>query len=106
MGVFSPMFALLKPTFSLPLRPLPLARRLPSKAERSPTDIFLHPTALAQERSISQQISLNKQEVAKRHLLFNWSYSEALRSEAATGGGQLFFRDFSNPLFSYERKLP
>ncbi|KAL3648293.1 30S ribosomal protein S11, chloroplastic [Castilleja foliolosa] len=32
------MFALLKPTFSLPLRPPPLARRLPSKAERSPTD--------------------------------------------------------------------
>ena len=34
---FSPMFSLLKPTFSLPLRPPPLARRLPSKAERSPT---------------------------------------------------------------------
>ncbi|KAJ6424837.1 hypothetical protein OIU84_025580 [Salix udensis] len=28
---FSPMFALLKPTFSLPLRPPPLARVLPSK---------------------------------------------------------------------------
>ncbi|KAJ9535434.1 hypothetical protein OSB04_un001460 [Centaurea solstitialis] len=44
---FSPMFALLKPTFSLPLRPLPLARVLHSKAERSPTDVFLHPTASA-----------------------------------------------------------
>ncbi|KAJ7942008.1 Photosystem II CP47 reaction center protein [Quillaja saponaria] len=39
------MFALLKPTFSLPLRPPLLARVLPSKAERSPTDAFLHPTA-------------------------------------------------------------
>ncbi|KAI3772682.1 hypothetical protein L6452_03874 [Arctium lappa] len=29
---FSPMFALLKPTLSLPLRPLPLARMLHSKA--------------------------------------------------------------------------
>ena len=44
---FSPMFALLKPTFSLPLRPPLLARVLPSKAERSPTDVFLHPTASA-----------------------------------------------------------
>uniref|UniRef100_A0A2N9I5R1 Uncharacterized protein n=1 Tax=Fagus sylvatica TaxID=28930 RepID=A0A2N9I5R1_FAGSY len=44
---FSPMFALLKPTFSLPLRPPPLSRVLPSKAERSPTDAFLHPTASA-----------------------------------------------------------
>ncbi|KAL7116751.1 hypothetical protein ACP275_03G024500 [Erythranthe tilingii] len=35
------MFALLKPTFSLPLRPPPLARGLPSKAERSPTDANL-----------------------------------------------------------------
>lgn len=42
------MFALLKPTFSLPLRPPLLARRLLSKAERSPTDdVFLHPTASA-----------------------------------------------------------
>ncbi len=41
------MFALLKPTFSLPLRLPPLARVLPSKAERSPTDAFLHPTASA-----------------------------------------------------------
>lgn len=41
------MFALLKPTFSLPLRPPLLARVLPSKAERSPTDAFLHPTASA-----------------------------------------------------------
>ena len=57
------MFALLKPTFSLPLRPTQLARVLPSKAERSPTDSFLHPTASAdrlaplssaQERSISE----------------------------------------------------
>ncbi|KAG6521465.1 hypothetical protein ZIOFF_018586 [Zingiber officinale] len=44
---FSPMFALLKPTFSLPLRPHLLARVLRSKAERSPTDAFLHPTASA-----------------------------------------------------------
>uniref|UniRef100_A0A7N2MPG6 Uncharacterized protein n=1 Tax=Quercus lobata TaxID=97700 RepID=A0A7N2MPG6_QUELO len=44
---FSPMFALLKPTFSLPLRPPLLSRVLPSKAERSPTDAFLHPTASA-----------------------------------------------------------
>ncbi|KAG9438580.1 hypothetical protein H6P81_021475 [Aristolochia fimbriata] len=44
---FSPMFALLKPTFSLPLRPHLLARVLSSKAERSPTDAFLHPTASA-----------------------------------------------------------
>ncbi|KAK8564751.1 hypothetical protein V6N12_058334 [Hibiscus sabdariffa] len=35
---FSPMFALLKPTFSLPLRLLPLTRVLPPKAERSPTN--------------------------------------------------------------------
>ena len=41
------MFALLKPTFSLPLRPPPLARVLLPKAERSPTDAFLHPTASA-----------------------------------------------------------
>lgn len=43
------MFALLKPTFSLPLRPPLLAQVLPSKskAERSPTDAFLHPTASA-----------------------------------------------------------
>lgn len=40
------MFALLKPTFSLPLRPPLLAQILPSKAERSPTDV-LHPTASA-----------------------------------------------------------
>jgi len=39
------MFVLLKPTFSLPLRPTLLARVLRSKAERSPTDLFLHPTA-------------------------------------------------------------
>ncbi|KAG6498235.1 hypothetical protein ZIOFF_046147 [Zingiber officinale] len=44
---FSPMFALLKPTFSLPLRPHLLARVLRSKAERSPTDAFLHPTVSA-----------------------------------------------------------
>ncbi|CAN6472096.1 unnamed protein product [Victoria cruziana] len=37
---FSPMFALLKPTFSLPLLPHLLARVLHSKAERSPTDVF------------------------------------------------------------------
>ncbi|KAM7514590.1 hypothetical protein LguiA_004173 [Lonicera macranthoides] len=41
------MFALFKPTFSLPLRPLLLALVLPFKAECSPTDVFLHPTALA-----------------------------------------------------------
>ncbi|CAN6447358.1 unnamed protein product [Victoria cruziana] len=44
---FSPMFALLKPTFSLSLHPHLLARVLHSKAERSPTDAFLHPTASA-----------------------------------------------------------
>ncbi|CAN6446823.1 unnamed protein product [Victoria cruziana] len=44
---FSPMFALLKPTFLLPLRPHLLMRVLHSKVERSPTDAFLHPTALA-----------------------------------------------------------
>ncbi|CAN6462614.1 unnamed protein product [Victoria cruziana] len=44
---FSPIFALLKPTFSLPLRPHLLAQVLHSKAERSPTDAFLHPTASA-----------------------------------------------------------
>ena len=41
------MFALLKPTFSLPLRPHLLAPVLPSEAERSPTDVFSHPTASA-----------------------------------------------------------
>ncbi|KAL1095344.1 hypothetical protein V6Z11_D06G150000 [Gossypium hirsutum] len=41
------MFALLKPTFSLSLHLLPLTRVLPSKAERSPTDAFLHSTASA-----------------------------------------------------------
>ncbi|KAK8331419.1 hypothetical protein V6Z11_A10G073800 [Gossypium hirsutum] len=41
------MFALLKLTFSLPLRLLPLTRVLPPKAKRSPTDAFLHPTASA-----------------------------------------------------------
>ncbi|GJU42186.1 RNA polymerase beta subunit-2 [Tanacetum coccineum] len=35
------MFALLKPTFSLPLCPLPLTRVLHSKVERSPTDANL-----------------------------------------------------------------
>ncbi|CAN6453970.1 unnamed protein product [Victoria cruziana] len=44
---FSPMFSLLKPTFSLPLCPHLLVRVLHSKAERSPIDAFLHPTALA-----------------------------------------------------------
>jgi hypothetical protein len=39
------MFALLKPTFSLLLRLPLLAQVLPPKAERSPTDAFLHPTA-------------------------------------------------------------
>jgi len=37
---FSPMFVLLKPTFSLLLHPHLLARALPSKAECSPTDAF------------------------------------------------------------------
>ena len=36
---FSPMFSLLKPTFSLLLRPYPLSLVLQSKTERSPTDI-------------------------------------------------------------------
>ncbi|KAK0595115.1 hypothetical protein LWI29_003735 [Acer saccharum] len=44
---FSPIFALLKSTFLLPLRPPPLAWVLSSKAESSPTDAFLHPTASA-----------------------------------------------------------
>jgi hypothetical protein len=39
------MFALLKLTFSLPLHPHMLASVLPSEAERSPTDVFLHPIA-------------------------------------------------------------
>jgi hypothetical protein len=38
---FSPMFALLKPTFSLPLRPHLLTLMLLTNAERSPTDIFI-----------------------------------------------------------------
>ena len=42
------MFALLKPTFSLPLRPHRLAQMLHPKAERSPTDAAkLHLTASA-----------------------------------------------------------
>jgi hypothetical protein len=44
---FSPMFALLKPTFSLLLRLPLLAQVLPPKAERSPIDAFLHPIASA-----------------------------------------------------------
>jgi hypothetical protein len=43
---FLPMFVLLKPTFSLPLLPHLLALVLPSEVEHSPTDVFLHPTAL------------------------------------------------------------
>ena len=34
------MFSLLKPTFSLLLRPRPLALTLQSRTERSPTDII------------------------------------------------------------------
>ena len=41
------MFALLKPTFSLPLRPHLLALVLLPSTERSPTDVFRHPTASA-----------------------------------------------------------
>jgi hypothetical protein len=42
------MFALLKPTFSLPLRPHLLTAMLHPKAERSPTDVVeLHLTASA-----------------------------------------------------------
>jgi hypothetical protein len=44
---FSPMFALLKPTFFLLLRPHLLTPVLPFEVERSPTDVFLHPIALA-----------------------------------------------------------
>jgi hypothetical protein len=46
---FSPMFALLKPTFSLPFRPHLLTLMLLPKTERSPTDIFIlrHLTASA-----------------------------------------------------------
>ena len=40
------MFSLLKPTFSLPLRPHPLSLMLLSKVERSPTDLK-DPTASA-----------------------------------------------------------
>ena len=38
---FSPIFSLLKPTFSLLLRPYPLPLILQSTTERSPTDIVL-----------------------------------------------------------------
>ena len=41
------MFALLKPTFSLPLRPTRLTHAFLPNTERSPTDVFLHPTASA-----------------------------------------------------------
>ncbi|KAL4190813.1 hypothetical protein AMTRI_Chr07g77610 [Amborella trichopoda] len=41
------MFALLKPIFSLSLRPHLLVQLLHSKAERSPTDAFLPPTTSA-----------------------------------------------------------
>ena len=41
------MFALLKPTFSLPLRPHLFTLMLLPRAERSPTDVILHPTASA-----------------------------------------------------------
>ncbi|KAG4390971.1 hypothetical protein GLYMA_05G084450v4 [Glycine max] len=41
------MFALLKLTFSLPLCPILHAWVLPSRAECSFTDSFLHPTASA-----------------------------------------------------------
>jgi hypothetical protein len=44
---FSPMFALLKPTFSLPLRPHLLSLMLLSTEERSPTDIHVYPAASA-----------------------------------------------------------
>ncbi|KAJ7941392.1 Photosystem II CP47 reaction center protein [Quillaja saponaria] len=70
------MFALLKPTFSLPLRPPLLARVLPSKAERSPTDAFLHPHSFgrslspvhssAQERSISELLRTLSRVAASR----------------------------------------
>jgi hypothetical protein len=40
------MFSLLKPTFSLPLRPRPLTLTLQSNVERSPTD-HKDPTASA-----------------------------------------------------------
>ena len=43
---FSPMFSLLKPTFSLPYRPHPLSLMLLSIMERSPTD-HKDPTASA-----------------------------------------------------------
>jgi hypothetical protein len=42
---FSPMFALLKPTFSLPLRPHLLSLMLLTTTERSPTDMYTYPTA-------------------------------------------------------------
>lgn len=37
---FSPMFALLKPTFSLPLRPHQFSLTLHPQTERSPTDLY------------------------------------------------------------------
>ena len=37
---FSPVFSLLKPTFSLPLRPHILSIALHPRAERSPTDTY------------------------------------------------------------------
>ena len=45
---FSPMFALLKPTFSLLFRPHLLTLMLLPNTERSPTDVFIrHLTASA-----------------------------------------------------------
>lgn len=41
------MFTLLKPTFSLPLRPCSLTRAIQPKVERSPTDVLFHLTASA-----------------------------------------------------------
>jgi hypothetical protein len=41
------MFALLKPTFSLPLRPHLLSLMLRTTMERSPTDYLTNPTASA-----------------------------------------------------------
>ena len=41
------MFSLLKPTFSLPLRPYILSKILHPTAERSPTDTLWYPTASA-----------------------------------------------------------
>ena len=55
------MFALLKPTFSLPLRPQKLPLMLHPRAERSPTDFDIHVaynlvTPLAKQNTSASEI--------------------------------------------------